>query len=191
MSGKISINSVVLRAIRTSRSNGGFTLVEILVVVVILGLASAMIIPQIGSRDDLKVAAAARMVIADISYAQNRAIATQSMQYVTFDVAATPQTYALYKSTTAGDYVTDPVNKGSFIRTLGTGGTPGLTDIVIDAGAVSIDGQTKLAFDSLGQPYSVTGNAATVMVAGTIRLTAGSQSLTITIEPYTGEMSVQ
>jgi len=168
----------------------GFTLVEILVVVVILGLASAMIIPQIGSRDDLKVAAAARLIIADLTYAQNRAIATQAMQYVAFDTGSTPQTYAIRNSTTSSDYVTDPITHGNFIRTISTGGTPGLADVTIDVAGTGFDTLQTLAFDSLGQPYAV-GASTDVMNVGAIKLTCGQQSLTITIEPYTGEMSVQ
>src|SRR4051812_1277839 len=61
-----------------------FTLVEILMVVIILGIASAVIVPNLGTRNDMNVAAAARVVMADLMYAQNRAIVTQSMTYVQF-----------------------------------------------------------------------------------------------------------
>ena len=52
----------------------GFTLVEILVVVIILGIAGAIIVPSIGTRNDLKAAAAARVIMADLIYTQNLAI---------------------------------------------------------------------------------------------------------------------
>src|SRR6476620_3484156 len=64
-----------------------FTLIEILCCVVILGIISAIIIPSIGSSDDLKVTAAARPVMSDLIYCQARAISTQARQYVVFDVA--------------------------------------------------------------------------------------------------------
>src|SRR5688572_24441187 len=64
-----------------------FTLVEILAVVVILGIASAIIIPQIGTRDDMRAAAAARIVVSDLIYAQNLAISSGTAAYVRFDKA--------------------------------------------------------------------------------------------------------
>src|SRR5256885_4391767 len=84
------------RAVVRLGGRPAFTLVEILVVVIILGIASAVIVPNLGTRYDLNVAAAARVVMADLMYAQNRAIVTQSMQYVPFDTAG--QKYSLLSS---------------------------------------------------------------------------------------------
>src|SRR5438132_3939719 len=72
---------------RSSYGLRGFTLVEILAVIVILGIASAIIIPQMGTRDDMRAAAAARTLVADLIYAQNQAITSGKMVYVKFDVA--------------------------------------------------------------------------------------------------------
>ena len=73
----------------------GFTLIEILVVVVILGIASAVIVPQIGRRDDLTVSAASRVLMADLIFAQNKAIAMQARYCVVFDQANAK--YQLYQ----------------------------------------------------------------------------------------------
>ena len=169
----------------------GFTLVEILVVVVILGIASAIIVPQIGTNNDLKAAAAARLVIADLIYAQNRAIAMQQMHYVKFDLGTTKSYKVLTKFTSPETIVTHPVNKGDYIVTFGANGMPGLKDCTLDS-TTAFDSQTTVAFDELGQPYSVNSTGtATIMTAGQVKVTCGTYSLTITIEPYTGELTVQ
>ena len=59
--------------------------------------------------------------------------------------------------------------------------------------AASFDGKAGLAFDSLGAPYSVAtdGTTAALVAQGQIKVTAGTYTLTVTVEPYTGEINVQ
>src|SRR5262245_22244001 len=94
-----------------------FTLVEILVVVIIIGIAAGIIIQQIGSRDDLVCSAAARVMMADLIYAQNRAIATQQRQFVWY----TGQEYhlmAMDASSTLQN-ITHPVNLTDYVQVFG------------------------------------------------------------------------
>ena len=77
---------------RLAPSRAGFTLIEILVVVVILGIAAAVIVPQIGSRADLKATSAARLIMADLIYVQNRSISQQKYHYIQFDPATASYT---------------------------------------------------------------------------------------------------
>lgn len=171
-----------------------FTLVEILVVVTILGIAAAIIVPQMGSRGDLKAAAAARLIMADLIYAQNRAISTQTKHYVTFSTSSTPQSYRIVTSMTPLVNITHPITKASeYAVTFGTNGTPGLSDISL--GTVSFEGKTTIAFDELGVPYyydpgSNTTTALSTSGGSTIAVTCGTFTLTISIEPYTGEIKV-
>lgn len=171
-----------------------FTLVEVLVVLIILGIASAMVVPNLGTRDDLKVAAAARMVIADVTYAQNQAILNQAMRYVNVD--STNQKYSLLISApNAGTlvYQQNPVTLQNYVSLFGSASGSGLmaTTTLL---APTIDGQTCLAFDPLGQPYSCnasTGATALLAATASIPVRCGSFTLTVKIEPYTGAMSVQ
>lgn len=154
-------------------------------VVVILGIVASIIVPQLGSRDDLKVAAAARMMIADLSFAQNRAITTQKKQYVMF----VAQEYSLLSrdsDATPLVAISHPVNPGNYVSTLNTGPLSGVTITEVDFG-----GATILAFDELGSPLAYSGSSTTTLTSpGTIKIESGGQRLTISIEPYTGEMSV-
>jgi prepilin-type N-terminal cleavage/methylation domain-containing protein len=174
------------RRIASRRSTGGFTLIEILMVVVILGIASAVIVPQIGTRNDLKVAAAARMVMADLIYAQNRSIASQQMHCVKFDAAA--EQYGVVTADDTDTYVTHPITKDNYLQSFGS--TPGLEDVVIES--VNFDAQSMIGFDELGTPYAVGGEGgpAALAAAGTIVIRSGDYSLTISVEPFTGEITL-
>ena len=168
---------------------GAFTLVEILVVVVILGIASAIIIPQIGSRDDLTAAAGARVVMGDLIYAQNRAIALQKRHFVQF--VGQQYTVMTRDSDLSPLYaVTHPITKNSYAQSFGVAGTA-LSSVSLDA--VSFGGTTILGFDELGSPFAFNAGANTMtplVAAGTVTVRAGDQALTISIEPYTGEATV-
>lgn len=174
---------------RTSASTvrGAFTLVEILTVIVILGIVSAVILPQIGSRDDLRAAASARILISDLIYAQNLAISSQRTTYVRFGTNG----YGLYDSPTGSTPITHPVNKTPYTATFGTGGSAGLANSAIDSR--SFDGQDTLAFDELGAPYSYNAisTALTPLVAaGEVVVRSGVHRLRVSVEPFTGEVTV-
>jgi prepilin-type N-terminal cleavage/methylation domain-containing protein len=172
---------------RPTRRCGGFTLVETLCVVVILGIAATMIVPSIGTRDDLNASAGARAVMADVTYAQNRAIAMQAMQYVSFNVAG--QSYSIYSSMSPLTYVAHPVNLGNYITTFGTGelGNCSLVSVNFNGGT------TVLAFDELGAPYSynaTTSVATPISGTGAIVVQSGPVQLTVSIQQNTGQLTV-
>ena len=171
-----------------SNSRQGFTLVEILMVVVILGIAAACVVPQLSSRDDLKTAAAARVVMADLIYAQNRAISVQQTQYVAFDTAG--KKYALLGGWDPQVAVTHPIHKTSYVTRFSTAATDSLKEVELTS--ASFDGQAGLAFDPLGAPLAVqeNGTASALNAKGEIKLTVGGHTLTVTVEPYTGEINV-
>lgn len=168
----------------------GFTLIEILAVVVIVGIAAAIVVPRIGSRDDLNAAAAARVIMSDLIWAQNRAIATQQVQYVRFNTTGDGQ-YAVLSGVSPEVIQTHPVNKTSYAVIFGEAGTPQMESIRLTA--ASFDSKTILAFDALGEPYACasTGSRTALSSAGQIKISSGSYNLTIQIEPYSGEISVK
>ncbi|WP_428939945.1 pilus assembly FimT family protein [Fontivita pretiosa] len=177
-------------AIHNLHPRGGFTLVEILAVVVILGIASAIIIPQIGTRDDLVASAAARVVMADLIYAQNRAIAMQKKHFVQF----VGQQYTLMtraSDTSPLTAITHPVDKTDYVTAFGVRYS-GLENASL--GTINFGGPSIIGFDELGSPFSfdpATGIIAPLTSPATIQVCCGSHRLTIAIEPFTGETTVQ
>jgi prepilin-type N-terminal cleavage/methylation domain-containing protein len=185
-----------MRIARLHNLRAAFTLIEILCVVIILGIASAIVVPNLGQRNDLIAAAAARVVVADLMYAQNRAILTQSMRYVNVDVPN--QKYSLLVSKpNAGTlvYEQNTLSAQNYVTRFSAGAvgtTAGLKAVTLQA--ANVDGTACIGFDELGCPYSVdpaTGNATPLVNAATIPVKCGTFTLTVYVEPYTGALSVQ
>lgn len=162
----------------------GFTLIEILCVVVIVGIASAIILPQISSRDDLRAASAARALMADLLYAQNRSIALQKMHYVQFNTAT--NTYQVLDNPSPANVITHPVNQTPYTVTVGTGS---LANVQIQS--ASFDGKNTVAFDSMGTPYSWSlVGGTTAMNSGSVVFQCGTNKLTVSVGAYSGEITV-
>src|SRR5437867_2753966 len=141
------------------QSRRGFTLVEVLMVVLILAISSAIIIPQLGTRTDLTAASAARLVMADLIWAQNRAIATQQKQYVIF----TGQSYTLWYKDSTGtlQQSTNPVSMNTYTENFGVKNTP-LADVSIPQ-TPSFAAKNSLCFDEMGTPYGYDGTTEYAM----------------------------
>jgi len=175
---------------RAHWTGSAFTLVEILVVVIILGIAGAIIVPSIGSRDDLKAAAAARVIMADLIFTQNLAITNQGNRFVAFDTVG--QKYSVTDS--AQVVIQHPVNHVNYVQKFGGKSQADLPDLkLVSTNFVGISGvvQKTIGFDELGTP--LTCNAAGVtetLTTGTMTIQAGKYTLKVDIEPYTGQISV-
>ena len=171
----------------------GFTLIEILVVVVILGIASAVIAPGLGTHNDQNVAAAARTVVSDLIFAQSRAILNQSMRYVNFDTVNQKYSILTTAPNVAASYEQNPSTLQNYIALFGASAAPGGMRTVF-LQSPSADGKTCIAFDELGQPYACdasTGVAVLLVATATFPVKCGTFTLTVKVEPYTGAMSVQ
>jgi prepilin-type N-terminal cleavage/methylation domain-containing protein len=171
-----------------SRRAGGFTLIEVICVVLIMAIAAAIVFAGLSNTSDLQAESAARTAMADLLYAQNLAIATQQNVYINFDLVNGD--YSLCSSLPAGatTYLTNPVSQASYINTwTGTNWSLSLTNF---------SGNTAMCFDALGTPWlyntaSQTQAAFPTNAAAEIGITSGSKTVNITIQAITGEMSVQ
>ena len=171
------------------RGRRAFTLIEILGVVVILGIASAILLPQLGSRDDQKAAAAARVVVSDLLYAQNRAIATQKTHYVVFDTGA--GVYRVYESISPYTIIKHPVTGQNYQVYFGSASTNGLTQMQLNS--VNFDTYNGVAFDALGVPYSFNPSTGTLSAlnSGSVVVKSGAYQMTVNVAAFSGELTIR
>ncbi len=184
-------------AMQTSSRRGGggrgYTLIELLIVVALLGLASAVVVPYLNDRGDLELQGAVRLIIADISFAQFDALAHQEYRRVQFFDDGTG--YAIVRVTDSdfndtfdpdtADYITDPMAGGDQRYVVDfTDGRWG--DIQVSS--VSIDGGSRFTtFDSLGGTVISGGAPGT---GGNITVESEGVQYLINIAPFTGKLTV-
>lgn len=185
-----------MRKYEEKRCSKGFTIIEIMIVVVILSIAALMAIPTITSAADMQVRSAANQIAAHLDYAKNMAITHQRAYAVVFDPAG--ESYEVYTDRT-GDNVVDvvvdapsidhPVNPGSFVVDFSTDRS--LKRVDIDTAIFDPDSSDTITFDYLGSPYSGnTTDPAKSLNSGQITLQAGDFTLTVDVEPVTGYVTM-
>lgn len=157
-----------------------YTLVEILIVVTLLGIAGAVVVPQIGSTDVLRVQAAVRTVVADINFAQSDALARQEARALVFDTLN--NTYTLVE--VPGNTVDPPNNT---VYTVDFNNTRKFHDSrIVEA---NFDGDSTLLFDELGGPIASPGST-TPSGGGLVKVTGSGAQFEIRVEAYTGRVTV-
>jgi len=176
------------------RGARGYTLVELLVVIAVLGVASALVIPSIGGSGVLRVQTAVRTVVADITFAQSDAIAYQRRRAIVFDLAddgdPSDNGYTVCEVNgetidPALDALFDPDGPGDqYVVSLND---PKYSGATIEA--AQFGGNAVLIFDELGGPVlTPLGNEPQ---GGAVTITGEGQTFDVSVEPYTGRVRVE
>jgi type II secretion system protein H len=164
--------------------NIGFTLIEILIVVVIIGIAAMIAVPMMSSAASMQIRSAANIVAADLEYAKSMAISRGQNFSMVFDKNS--ESYSIKDQN--GNTISHPIKKGSlYVINFASDSRLGQVDIV-DAVFNPNSSQT-ISFDYLGSPYSGTGTSSPLN-SGIITLQAGGNTKTVTVEPVTGYISI-
>ena len=158
----------------------GFTLIEIIIVVVILSIAAMAAIPMMSSASSVQIRSAANLIAADLEYAKSMAISRGQNYIVKFD--ADNDSYGIYKDGET-DPIQHPIKKG-FDYVMDFSSDKRLGKVVItNIDFVDSNGNSsnEVEFDCLGSP---TGNG------GSVTISADGMTATITVEPVTGYISI-
>lgn len=146
----------------------GFTLIELIMVMVLLGILAAYAAPRIFNRADFDTNGMHNMSMAYLRYAQKTAIAQRRTVCVTFQ--ANGMTLRIASAAGATDCTAGAALPGSD----GNAGLVGPANYTATPAA--------MGFDALGQPLSAAG--AVLGAATTITVTGAGR--TITVEAATG-----
>lgn len=157
-----------------SGSYGGFTVVELLIVVVILAIIGLTALPMISSAGSVQIRSAANMISADLEYARSLAISRGQYFSVEFD----KNTESYWIEDQDGNVIPHPVKKGfNYIVDFRNDGRLNGVDIT----NVDFNMTSAVLFDCLGSPDN----------GGSVALQADGHTTTITVEPVTGFISIQ
>jgi len=173
-----------LQTVREQSYLTGFTFIEILIVIVLIGITAMIAVPMISSSASMQIYSAANMIAADLEYAKSMAISRGQNFSVVFDKSA--ESYRIENQD--GDVIAHPVKKGfDYIVSFGDDSRLDSVDIVdvdFDPGS-----NQTITFDYLGSPHSGT-EATNPLSSGIITLQAGGITKTISIEAVTGYISI-
>lgn len=167
---------------------GAYTLVEVLIVVTIMGIAGASVAPSLGSAGVLRIQSAVRMIVSDITYAQMDALGYQEQRAIVFD--ADSNSYTLVQVTgNSIDVETDALYniKGPGQRFVVDFNDEKYGGAVIESAL--FDGDATLIFDEMGGPVSAPGTS-NLSDGGAIVITGPSSRWRVNIAAFTGRVTV-
>lgn len=169
----------------------GFTLVEILVVVTILGIVATIVGVSVGSRDDLKLRSSTRVLVADLQYIQNRAIVQREPHFVQIGPSGSSLSFVV-RDVAAWTTIEHPVERNPFVMVFGPDGSGGGQNVVLSTHDFA--GNAMFGFDEMGTPIFCDGDGnsrVTATLPVFFELKAGDQVGRVVIEPITGALLVQ
>jgi len=168
--------------LKISSTVSGFTLIEIIMVIVIIGILVTLAMPRFEAYHQIKLQGAAKNLVSHIRYTQSIAVSRHEDYALSFDIDQ--DVYQIYR-------VSDQeLAKDPFTR----------TDLIIDfksdsqyqgidIDSVDFEGLSVLRFNWEGVPQDENGNS--LISQGRIVLHYRNRSLIINVSPQTGRGSLE
>lgn len=161
----------------------GYTLAEMLIVVVIVGLIGTLAIPQAVGIRTPRLRTAASVLAADLEFCQSQNINDTAAHYVmVFNVPN--NSYLMALSTTPTIPITHPGDAQPFLNDFTTGRNAALTGVTLQSvtNVPTTNALVTLSYDCFGKPQ-ITQNA-------TFTLLADGNTMTLTLDASTGDITI-
>ena len=160
----------------------GFTIIEVIMVIVIVGVLVGVSMPRFNSFYAMKLNGAMKKMVSDIRYTQNLAISTHDTYSVIFDT--TGNSYEV-RRVSDNSFAVDPLDRGNLSVNFNTHPRYQGIDIV----SAAIGGTSTLRFTWEGVPQNSSGS--NLSAEGTINLSYQGNSGIIYVTPDTGRVRVE
>jgi prepilin-type N-terminal cleavage/methylation domain-containing protein len=162
--------------------NSGFTLIEVIVIVVIMGVLAVVIIPNTTVQPVLRLEAACQKIQNDLRYIQEMAVAQQVRFGIYFNPSS--EAYFGYRINTSTK-AKDPHTRNDL--------NIDFTSLSEFKGVeiVSTNFNNALEFSGKGEPYNGLGVLLASEAVVTLQTTSGAYSKTIRIQPVTGKVKIE
>ncbi|HEX5032753.1 MAG TPA: prepilin-type N-terminal cleavage/methylation domain-containing protein [Candidatus Eisenbacteria bacterium] len=173
----------MIRTLASKRAARGFTLVELVLIISILGLLVVIAVPDRSAVDEVSLRSAARRLASDIRYAQGQSIARRIRHGVRFELAE--KRYEVV-ATGRGEPIEDPGARGHalVVSFKDPSAAHGVTLV-----SASFDGAPEVSFDYFGVPSNVAGRE--IRRPGLVVLACGGMTSSVEIAPGTGKVTVR
>ncbi|MCH2139171.1 MAG: GspH/FimT family pseudopilin [Phycisphaerales bacterium] len=180
-----------------TRQHGGYTLVEMMVTLIILGVAAALLVPTLGGFGSIETQSAVRRLVSDIAFAQSEAVAHQEFHRVVFHDDGSGWSLVRVEQATffdpfapgTAEYLTDParVNRGGGDFIVDLAADSRFQSVAVESVATA-EGVRIVTFDPLGGTVAAPGTAAG---AATVVLSGDDSRWEVAVAPVTGRTSVR
>lgn len=157
----------------------GFTLVELLIVVLIVAVAAGLTVPLLAETSTTRLRSAAELLAADLGFAQVASITHgDDRRVVVFDTAR--NRYHIATASAPDAPLVNPADGKAYRTTFGNGRAHGLAGVSLVSAAVG--GDATLGFGLYGE-LDQTQDA-------TIALRDGGRRITLSVDAVSGEVSI-